>query len=158
MSEPRAAVLDLLGLLTGVRDRLAAAPVRRGRPARPEVWRAVLGDRSADAFSNQLAVRLRAAKARASPIRDALRAARVGGLYPFEAAPVAAATVAEYVPVVAAEVLARLADGLARAPTRNWLADDEVADLGGRLKPLLAGRPAGPADQASRELGAVRAA
>jgi len=30
---------------------------------------------------------------------------------------------------VAAEVLGRLDEGLPRAPTRSWIADDEVAEL-----------------------------
>ena len=155
MSELRSSVLSLLGLLTGVRDRLAAAPVRRGKPDRLAVWRDVLGDRSADAFPRQLAVRLRAARAQVSPVRDALRAARAGGLYPAEAAPVAAATATEYVLVVAAGVLDRLADGLPRSPTRTWLADDEVADLGGQVEPLLTGLPTDLAARIEAELAAV---
>jgi hypothetical protein len=156
MCEVGSSVLDLLGLLTGVRDRVAAAPVRRGKPDRLAVWREVLGNQSADAFARQLAVRLRAAKAQVSPVREALRAARAGGLYPAEAAPVAAATATEYVLVVAAEALNRLGEGLPRSPTRTWLADDEVADLGRQLEPLLTGLPTDLGEQVARELGAVR--
>ena len=129
MIAARTAVLDLLGLLTGVRDRLDRAPVRRGKPARPEVWRDILGDRSADNFPRQLAHKLRAAREQLAPVRDALRATRAGALYPSADAGLAAATAAEYVLLVAAEVLGRLDEGLPRAPTRTWLADDEVADL-----------------------------
>src|SRR3954447_20954235 len=109
MGEPAggagAAVPDLLGLLTGVRARSARAPVRRGKPARPEVWRDILADRSADAFPRQLAHRLRAAREHLAPVRDALRATRGGALYPSADAGLAAATAAEYVLLVAAEVL-----------------------------------------------------
>jgi hypothetical protein len=155
MCEVGSSVLDLLGLLTGVRDWVAAAPVRRGKPDRLAVWRDVLGDRSADAFPRQLAVRLRAAKAQVSPIREVLWASRLGGLYPAEAATVAAATATEYVLVVAAGVLDRLADGLPRAPTRDWMADDEVADLGRQVEPLLTGLPTDLAAQVEVELAAV---
>ena len=79
-SAARAAVLDLLGLLAGVRDRLDRAPVRRGRPATLEVWRDIPTDKSADAFPRQLAHRLRATRQLVAPARDALRAVRPGGL------------------------------------------------------------------------------
>jgi hypothetical protein len=151
----RAAVLDLLGLLAGVRDRLAHAPVRRGKPDRLAVWRAVVADRSAAAFPRQLAHQLRAARERVAPVRDALRAAGTGGLYPSEAAPLQAATATEYVLAVAAEVLARLDEGLPRAPTRAWVADDEIAELGRQLEPLLAALPADLADQVAAEFAAV---
>jgi hypothetical protein len=151
----RAAVLDLLGLLAGVRDRLDQAPVRRGKPARPEVWRAVLGDKSADAFPRRLAHGLRAARERVAPVRDDLRATRTGGPYPSAAAAVQAATATEYVLAVGAEVLDRLDEGLPRAPTRAWLADDEVADLGKQLDPLLAALPADVSDRVEAEFAAV---
>ena len=159
MPEPlgaaRAAVLDLLGLLTGVRDRFDRAPVLRGKPARPEVWRDILADRSADNFPRQLAHRLRAAREQLAPVRDALRATRAGALYPAAGAGLAAATAAEYVLLVAAEVLAWLDEGLPRAPARTWLADDEVAELARRLEPLLAALPADLAGQVGAELAAV---
>jgi hypothetical protein len=151
----RAAVLDLLGLLTGVRGRLDAAPVRRVKPDRLAVWREVLGDRSADAFPRQLAHRLRAAREHLAPARDALRALRPGALYPSADAGLGAATAAEYVMVVAAEVLARLDEGLPRAPTRTWLADDEVADLAGQLEPLLWALPADLVAQVGAEFAAI---
>jgi hypothetical protein len=113
----RAAVLDLLSLLTGVQGRLAAAPVRRGMPDRLAGWRAVLTDKSADAFPRQLAHKLRAARAAVAPVRDALRAARGGGLYPAESAPIAAAIATEYVMLIAAEVLNRM-DG--KCPVDRW--------------------------------------
>jgi hypothetical protein len=153
---PRAAVLDLLGLLAGVRDQLDLAPVRRGRPDRLGVWRAVLGDRSADAFPRRLAYALRAVKERVASVRDALRATCAGGPYPSADAPVQAATTTEYVLAVAAEVRDRLDEGLPRAPTRNWLADDEVADLGKQLDPLLAALPADLADRLEAEFAASR--
>jgi hypothetical protein len=151
----RAAVLDLLGLLAAVRDRLDRAPVRRGRPDRLGVWRAVLGDRSADAFARRLAYALRAAKERVAPFRDALGAVHTGGPYPSDAATVQAATATEYALAVAAEVLARLDEGLPRAPTRSWLADDEVADLARQLDALLAALPADLADRVGAEFGAI---
>ena len=129
LTPARAAALDLLGLLTGVRDRLDRAPVRRGKPARAEVWRDILGDRSADNFPRQLAHRLRAAREKLAPVRDALQATRGGALYPSADAGLAAATATEFVLAVAAEVLGRLDEGLPRAPTRSWIADDEVAEL-----------------------------
>jgi hypothetical protein len=101
------------------------------------VWREVLADQSAAAFPRQVAHQLRAAREQVASLRDALRAARGGGLYPSETAPRQAATATEFVLVVAAEVLDRLAEGLPRSPTRAWLADDEVADLGRQLEPLL---------------------
>jgi hypothetical protein len=151
----RAAVLDLLSLLTGVRDRLDRAPVRRGKPARLVVWREVLGDRSADAFPRQLAHRLRAAKAQFAPVLDTLRAARTDGPYPAGDAPVQAATAAGYVLVVAAGVLDRLDEGLPRAPARSWVADDEVAELARQLEPLLAALPADLPAQVEAEFGAA---
>ena len=150
-----AAVLDLLGLLTGVRGRLEHAPVRRGKPATLQVWRDILTDKSTAAFPRQLAHQLRAAKERVAPVRDALRAARAGGPYPSDAASLQAATATEYMLAVAAEVLDRLDDGLPRAPTRSWLADDEVADLGGQLEPLLAALAADLADHVAAEFVAV---
>jgi hypothetical protein len=151
----RAAVVDLLGLLVGVRDRLDRAPVRRGKPARPEVWRDILGDRSADSFPRQLAHRLRAAREHLAPVRDALRATRGGALYPAAEAGLVAATAAEYVLSVAAEVLDRLDEGLPRAPTRTWLADDEVADLARQLEPLLSALPADLGAHVEAEFAAV---
>ena len=151
----RAAVLDLLGLLTGVRDRSGRAPVRRGKPVRLEVWRDILGDRSADNFPRQLAHRLRAAREKLAPVRDALQATRGGALYPSADAGLAAATAAEYVLLVAAEVNGRLDEGLPRAPTRSWIADDEIADLARQLDPLLAALPADVAAQVGAEFGAL---
>jgi hypothetical protein len=90
-----------------------------------------------------------------APVRDTLPAARKGGLYPSEAAPVQATTATEYVLSVTAEVLARLDDGLPRPPTRTGLADDEVADLGRQLEPLLAALPPELADQVGAEFAAV---
>jgi hypothetical protein len=150
-----AAVLDLLGLLTGVRDRLGRAPVRRGRPARLAVWRDILADRSADNFPRQLAHRVRAAREQLAPVRDALRAIRPGALYPSADAGLAAGTATEYVLLVAAEVLDRLDKGLPRAPTRTWLADDEVADLAGQLEPLLWALPADLVAQVGAEFAAI---
>jgi hypothetical protein len=151
----RAAVLDLLGLLTGVRDRLDRAPVRRGKPARPEVWRDILADKSATNFPRQLAHQLRAAREHLAPVRDFLRALRAGALYPSAEAGLAAATAAEYVLQVAAEVLDRLDEGLPRAPIRSWIADDEVAELARQLDPLLAALPADLAAQVGAEFGAL---
>ena len=151
----RAAVLDLLGLLTGVRDRLGRAPARRGKPATLAIWRGILTDKSATAFPRQVAHQLRAAKERVAPVRDALGAARAGGPYPSDTAPVQAATATEYVLAVAAEVLARLDEGLPRSPSRSWLADDEVADLDRQLDPLLATLPADLADHVEAEFAAV---
>jgi hypothetical protein len=151
LTAARAVVLDL----PGVRDQLGQAPVRRGKPARPEVWRDILADRSADAFPRQLAHRLRAAREQVPPVRDALRATRGGALYPSADAGPAAATAAEYVLLVAAEVLGRLDEGLPRAPTRTWLADDEVAGLARQLEPLLAALPADLAAQVEAEFAAV---
>jgi hypothetical protein len=146
----RAAVLDVLGLFVGVRDRLDRAPVRRGKPARLAVWRDVLTDRSAAAFPRQLAYKLRAARAHVAPVRESLRAARTGGPHPSATAPVQAAA-AEFVLLVAAEVLDRLDEGLSRSPTRSWVADDEIADLAGQLEPLLVGLPADVAVQVEGE-------
>ena len=56
---------------------------------------------------------------------------------------------------VAAEVLGPLNQGLPRSPARSWLADDEVADLGGQLEPLLAALPADLAAQVGAEFAAV---
>jgi hypothetical protein len=151
----RAAALDLLGLLTGVRDRLNRAQVRRGKPARLAVWREVLGDRSADAFPRQLAHGLRAAKAQVAPVLDALRAARTDGPYPAGDAPVQAATAAGYVLAVAAEMVDRLNGGLPRSPTRSWIADDEVADLGRQLDPFVAALPADLPAHVAAEFAAV---
>jgi hypothetical protein len=151
----RTAVLDLLGLLTGVRERLDRAPVRRGKPARPEVWRDILGDRSADNFPRQLAHRLRAVRQQIAPVRDALRATRAGALYPADDAGLAAATAAEFVLLVAAEVLGRLDEGLPRAPTRTWIADDEVAELARQLEPLLAAPPTDLGDRIEAEFAAL---
>ena len=151
----QAAVLDLLGLLAGVRDRLDRAPVRRGRPATLAVWRDILTDKSAAAFPRQVAHQLRAAKGQVAPLRDALRAARPGGPYPSDAIPLQAATATEYVLLVAAEVLDRLGEGLPRSPARTWLADDEVADLGRQLDPLLAALPADLADHVAAEFAVV---
>jgi hypothetical protein len=151
----RTAVLDLLGLLAGVRDRLAHAPVRRGKSDRPAVWRAVLTDKTAAAFPRQVAHLLRATKEAVAPVRDALRAARAGGPYPSGAAPLQAATAIEYVLAVAAEALARLDEGLPRSPTRAWLADDEVTDLAKQLDPLLAALPADLADYVEAEFALV---
>ena len=142
LTAARTAVRDLLGLLAGVRDRLAHAPVRRGKADRVGVWRAVLSDRSAAAFPRQLAHRLRATRERVAPVLDALRAVRVGGPYPSDAARLQAGTATEYVPLVAAEVLDRLAD-------------DEVADLGRQLDLLLAALPADLADHVTAEFAAV---
>jgi hypothetical protein len=159
MTEPaggaHVAVLALLGLLASVRDRLHRAPVRRGKPARREAWRAVLADKSADAFPRQLAHKLRAVREHVAPERDALRAARPEGPYPTAAAPVQAVTAAEYVLAVAAEVLDRLDEGLPRGATRSWVADDEIADLAGQLEPLLAGLPADVAAQVEGEFAAA---
>jgi hypothetical protein len=151
---PRAAVLDLFGLLVTVRDRLDRAPVRRGKPARLAVWREILTDRSAAAFPRQLAHKLRATREQIAPVRDALRAARPDGPYPSATAPVQAATAAEYVLAVAAEVLDRLDEGLPRGPTRSWVADDEIRDLAGQLEPLLAAVPADLAAQVTGEFEA----
>ena len=156
MSEPtRSAALDLLGLLAGVRDRLDRAPVRRGKPARLEVWRDILTDKSADAFPRQLAHRLRAAREHLAPVRDALRGGRTDGPYPSPTAPIQAPTAAEYVLTLVAEILDRLDDGLRSAPSRSWLADDEVADLARQLEPLLAALPADLAAQVEGEFAAV---
>jgi hypothetical protein len=151
----RAAVLDLLGLLTGVRDRLDRAPVRRGKPARPEVWRDILGDRSADNFPRQLAHKLRAAREQLAPDRDALGATRAGALYPAADAGPAAATATEFVLLIAADVLGRLDEGLPRAPTRSWIADDEIAELARQLEPLLSALPADLVAQVEAEFWAV---
>ena len=151
----RAAVLGLLGLLAGVRDRVGRAPVRRGRPVTLAVWRGILTDKSADALPRQVAHLLRATKEAVAPVRDALRAARAGGPYPSDTVPLQAATATEYVLVVAAEVLDRLDEGLPRSPTRAWLADDEVADLGRRLEPFLVALPPDLPDQVGAESAAV---
>jgi hypothetical protein len=136
----RDAVLAVLGLLEGVRDRVDQAPVRRGKPARMEAWRAVLGDRTADAFPRRLAAAVRVAKERVGPVLDILRAARAGR--PFSLGGVEGApTAAEYVIRQAEEVTARMTDGLPAAPARTWMADDEVTALAARLDPLLAGLP-----------------
>ena len=155
MTAARAAVLDLLGLLVAVRDRLDRAPVRRGQPARPEVWRDVLTDRSATAFTRRLAHWLRAAREHVAPVRDELRAARPDDPYPSAAAPVQAATAAEFVLLVAAEVLDRLGEGLPRSPSRSRVADDEITDLARRLEPLLVAMPADLADQVTAEFAAA---
>jgi hypothetical protein len=70
---------------------------------------------------------------------------------------VSAATATEYVLVVAAEVLDRLDEGLPRSPTRSWLADDEVIDMGGQLERLLAAMSADLGEQAEGELPAATA-
>jgi hypothetical protein len=150
LTRARTAVLDLLGLLVAVRDRLDRAPVRRGKPARLAVWREILTDRSAGAFPRQLAYNLRTAGEQVAPVRDALRAARPEGPYPSPTGPVQAATAAEYVLAVAAEVLDRLDEGLHGGPMRSWVADDEIKDLAGQLEPLLA---ALPADLAAQVIG-----
>ena len=98
---------------------------------------------------------MRAAKALVAPVVDALRAARCGGLYPAESASISAATATEVVLVVAAEVLDRLDEGLPRSPTRSWLADDEVADLGRQLGQVLTAMPNDLAGQVERELVAA---
>jgi hypothetical protein len=147
----RAAVLGLLSLIVAVRDRLDRAPVRRGKPVRLEVWRDILTDKSAAAFPRQLAHKLRAAREQVALFRDALRAARPDGPYPSPTAPVQAATAAEYVLAVAAEVLDRLDEGLPRSATRSWVADDEIADLARQLEPLLAPLPADVAAQVEGE-------
>jgi hypothetical protein len=138
-----------------VRDRLDRAPVRRGKPARLAVRRDILADRSADNFPRQLAHRLRAAREKLAPVRDALQATRGGALYPSADAGRAAATAAEYVLLVAAEALARLDEGLPRAPTRTCLIDDEVAELARQLEPLLAALPADLGDKVRAEFRAV---
>ena len=56
---------------------------------------------------------------------------------------------------MATEVLARLDEGLPRAPTRAWLADDEIADLAKQLDPLLAALLAGLADHVAAEFAAA---
>jgi hypothetical protein len=155
MIAARTAVLDLLGLLTGVRDRLDRAPVRRGKPARLEVWRGILGDRSADNFPRQVAHKLRAARAELAPVRDGLRATRAGALYPSADAGLAAATVTEFVLLVAAEVLGRLDEGLPRPPTRSWIADDEIAESARQLEPLLGALPADLGDRIEAEFAAL---
>jgi hypothetical protein len=153
----RAAVLDLLGLLEGVKGRIDRAPIRRGRPASSDAWRSLLADRSADAFPRRLAALLRAAKERVGPLRPALRAARPGGPYPSAAAGIQAPTATEYVLAVAEEVGVRIADGLPPSPVRTWMADDEVADLAGRLGPLLASLTPGLATDIGAELDSLPA-
>ena len=64
-------------------------------------------------------------------------------------------TAAEYVLTLAAEILDRLDDGLRSAPSRSWLADDEVADLARQLEPLLAALPADLAAHVETEFGAA---
>jgi hypothetical protein len=66
-----------------------------------------------------------------------------------------AATATEYVPLVAAEALDRLDEGLPRSPTRSWIAGDEVADLGRQLDSLLAAVPADLAARVEAEFAAV---
>jgi len=98
---------------------------------------------------------MRAGKALVAPVVDAVRSARSSGLYPLESASISAATATEFVLVVAAEALDRLDEGLPRSPTRSWLADDEVADLGGRLEPLHAAPPAELVTQIEVEFAAI---
>jgi hypothetical protein len=81
---------------------------------------------SAAALPRQLAYKLRAAREQVAPVRDALRAARPIGPYPSAAAPVQAATAADYVLAVAAEVVNRLDEGLPCGATRSRVADDEM--------------------------------
>jgi hypothetical protein len=150
-----ASVLGLLALIVAVRDRLDRAPVRRGKPARLEVWRDILTDKSAAAFPRQLAHKLRATKEQVAPVRDALRTAQPDGPYPSPTAQVQAATASEYVLAVAAEVLDRLNEGLPRLATRSWVADDEIADVAGQLEPLLAAMPADVAVQVEGEFAAA---
>jgi hypothetical protein len=152
--EARAAVLAVLGLLEGVRDRVAQAPIRRGKPARLEVWRAVLADRTSNAFPRRLAAAVRGAKERVGPVLDTLRAGRAGRPFSVggrEAAP----TAAEYVIRQAEEVTARISDGLPAAPTRTWMADDEVTALAARLDPILGGLPSDLTVQIDAEFAGI---
>jgi hypothetical protein len=54
-----------------------------------------------------------------APVRNALGAARGGGLYPAESAPIVAAAVTEFVLVAVAEVLDRLDERLPQSLTRS---------------------------------------
>jgi len=152
----RAAVRDLLGFLRGIGERLDRAPVRRGRPAPTEVWRALLADRSADAFPGHLGTLLRVARERVGPLRPALRGARPAGPYPATAAGIQAHTAAEFVLAVAAEMRDRIADGLPDWTARTWVADDEVADLAGQLGPLLAALTADVAAEVEAEFHSLQ--
>jgi hypothetical protein len=152
----RSAVLDLLGLLREASRRIDQAPVRRGRPATTEVWRALLADRSADAFPRRLGTLLRVARERVGPLRPALRAGRRSSPYPATAAGVQAHTAAEFVLAVAEQMRDRIADGLPDWTTRTWVADDEIRDLAGRLTPLLASLTPDLAADAAAEFDTLR--